>query len=137
RAWPKLPLEAAMMCCSGTAAARWLAARNLKLPVCWNVSQAMVSATPSRRARRAGSMMVVGRMAGPACGGIGQRSEVRNQGSSTRPDGDKMVPLIKIQANHRLKGAHDLLRELRAAFASAKGATIITDFRQDMAGVAM
>ncbi len=60
RAWPKLPDEAARIIRCGTFCATQSAARNLKLPVNWNVSIARMTRTPRRRARLAGSWSKVG-----------------------------------------------------------------------------
>src|SRR5512143_2992909 len=59
-AWPKLPDEAVITCGCGTFAATLNAARNLKLPVRWNVSLARKTSRPRCAARRGASTMVVG-----------------------------------------------------------------------------
>src|SRR5690606_14151972 len=60
-ACPKLPDEAVMMSGWGTVDATLYAARNLKLPVCWNASLTIVRSTPSRSESRGAEIRVVGR----------------------------------------------------------------------------
>src|SRR5690348_15196267 len=60
-AWPKLPLLTAMTSVLGIDVATRYAARNLKLPVCWNVSAANVIRAPSSSLSFVGERSVVGR----------------------------------------------------------------------------
>src|SRR5260221_7349956 len=59
------------------------------------------------------------------------------RGSSLRPNRNEMVPLIHIQTKGGVERAHDLVGQLNAGFARSQRTTVVSDFRQDMATVAV